>query len=214
MMILLILVILALQCTIVYAVPLALGGYDVVSCASKEALLKGKCDVMGLQSMSTQYTSVDSAGNPIFTSEFRFANQENMIAFENAPFTFAPRLGGFCGNYFSNMNETKVWSASALGPPVDLIHSWRAVKSSEGLPPSIYLFGGEDGAEEFMKGLPESQIRAEAAWKSFFGAHGTVAPYALSAGPFNSACFTAGDPNATAPPRDCAEEPISVPALK
>jgi hypothetical protein len=54
---------------------LALGGYDVVAC------INGSCAV-GDASYSTVYTSVDKAGNPIFSSSFRFSSQSNLMAFE------------------------------------------------------------------------------------------------------------------------------------
>ena len=116
-------------------VPLALGGFDVVSCSS---IFQGKgCDAVGTESLSVQYSSVDSTGNPLFTAEFRFETQENMLAFENAPFSFAPRLGGFCAWGLANMNNSTTtestdvkWAADLLGPPVDLVNSWRAVASA------------------------------------------------------------------------------------
>ena len=197
---------------VVGEVPVALGGYDVVECRVKGPR-KGGCKAIGAESMSTEYTSVDDAGNPIFTSTFLFTTQDNMIAFENAPFSYAPRLGGFCAGTLSTMKNSSstLWNTSQLGPPVDLIHSWRTVESPDGLPASLYLFGSEDLADEFIKNLPESQTRAESTWSALWGSHGTVAPYALSAGPFNSVCFTEGDPNATNPPRDCAKDPQQIP---
>jgi len=221
------------------AVPLALGGYDVVSCTSKRSLRQegGKgCTAVGTDpALSTRYSSVDAAGNPLFLAEFRFVSQENMLAFENAPFSFAPRLGGFCAWGLASMNSTasafdstsganagtdkekdkevSAWAADSLGPPVDLVKSWRAVESVDGLPPAIYLFCGENSADSFVAGLPESQQRAEAQWAQWYGSHGTQAPYALSAGPFNSACYTNGDPGAAGPPRDCSTAPMRVPTV-
>ena len=236
-------------------VPLALGGFDVVSCSSMK---QGKgCDAVGTESLSVQYSSVDSTGNPLFTAEFRFETQENMLAFENAPFSFAPRLGGFCAWGLANMNNSTTtestdvkWAADLLGPPVDLVNSWRAVASAgvciwciccvfvccvflyclsaplshlrtntptptptpaDGLPASIYLFSSEESASSFTAGLPASQQQAEAQWAAWYGSHGTQAPYALSAGPFNSACYTQGDPSPESPPRDCSVSPMRVP---
>lgn len=221
------------------AVPVALGGYDVVECMMLHAD-GSACNAQGDKLYSTQYTSVDADGEPKFTSEFLFTSQANMLAFEvslyspplllrrlmpfpianiptpcilsirqNAPFSFAPRVGGFCAWALSNLNSSSsTWSAAALGPPVDLVHSWRAVPGENGLPAALYLFGGQEGADSFMKGLPETQTKAEANWAAWFGSHGTVAPYALSGGPFNAACYTAGVP---LPVQDCSKEPQAVP---
>jgi hypothetical protein len=90
---------------------------------------------------------------------------------------------------------------------VDLVHGWRSVPQSNGLPPALYLFSGNDAAESFLKGLPQSQIAADSAWASWFGQHGFSAPYAMSGGPFNSACYTNGGPN---PGQDCAVNPQKV----
>jgi len=131
---------------------------------------------------------------------------------QNSPFTFAPRVGGFCAWALANLNSSTSssfpWTAVRLGPPVDLVHSWRSVPGENNLPPALYLFGGEEGAASFMKGLPLTQANAEAAWAAWYGQHGTVAPYALSGGPFNSACYTAGGP---APAQDCSLVPQVVP---
>jgi hypothetical protein len=152
------------------SIPLALGGMDVVQCASG-----GKCSAVGSTSWSAQYTSVNTEGVRAFSSEFRFISQENMMAFENAPITFAPRLGGFCAwNLAGGPNSTTVWDAQTLGPAVDLINSWRLVKDEETGMGSIYLFGGEDGAQAFIAGLPATQDAAEATWAAWFGSHGDV----------------------------------------
>lgn len=204
------------------SVPVALGGYDVVECLTGAMGHKGKdeytCTSIGSTENSTQYSSVDKDGNPLYTSEFRFVNVDNMIAFENAAFSYVPKLGGFCGQALATFNSTSAgssstWSATTLGPPVDLLHSWRIVPNAESTesPGALYLFGSSDDADAFMDALPSSQAKAEETWSQWFGSHGTMPPYALSAGPFNSACYTAGA-GADDSSRDCAVDPLLVAA--
>ena len=38
----------------------------------------------------------------MYTTEFRFISEDNMIAFENAPFTYAPKYGGYDPTGLSN----------------------------------------------------------------------------------------------------------------
>ena len=73
-------------------IALALGGIDVVSCKSS----KTDCKDVGDAKWSTEYTSVDAEGNGVYTSEFRFVSEDNMIAFENGPITFLPRSKCHC----------------------------------------------------------------------------------------------------------------------
>ena len=93
-----------------------------------------------------------------------------------------------------------------LGPPVDLLHSWRVVKSPDTGLNQVYLFGGEQIADSFIDKLPQSMSDAEQNWAGFFGAHGTVPPYGIAGGPFNSACFTDA-PGGIDTSRDCSKDP-------
>ena len=130
-----------------------------------------------------------------------------MIAFENSPFLYAPKYGGFCAHGLSSMSNASVWSREKLGPPVDLTKAWRVVdQPAGGLSQALVLFKDEQHAEEFIKALPGSQQRADAVWNGWWGAHGTVPPYAQHAGPFNEECFVGSG-------RDCSRQPQPLPPL-
>ena len=68
------------------ATPVAFKGYDVIECVHK-----GECKV-GSPKFATNYTSLDIDGTPRFIAEFRFVSVDNMIAFENAPFSLETPL--------------------------------------------------------------------------------------------------------------------------
>ena len=51
---------------------------------------------------------------------------------------------------------------------------------------------------------------ADAVWAGWWGEHGTVPPFALSAGPFNQVCFSK-DAGAGHPARDCSTAPQPLP---
>ena len=87
------------------------------------------------------YTSVDKDGTARFTSTFLFTSADNMIAFENSPFLYAPKYGGFCAHGLSSMSNASVWSREKLGPPVDLTKAWRVVdQPAGGLSQALVLF--------------------------------------------------------------------------
>lgn len=190
---------------------LALSGYDVVACAAA-ATAGTPCSIIGSKNNSAIYTTLDIDGSPRFQSEFRFATPDNMIAFENSPFMYAPKYGGFCAwQLASASNQTgSKWSRDKLGPRVDLARSWR-VLSREGAGPAqaLYLFEDEDSAASFAAGLPATARAADALWKSWWGVHGTTPPYAIEGGPYNTACFTAGA--AGVKERDCSKLPMPLP---
>ena len=190
--------------------PLAFNGLDVIQCAALNG--SSPCRATGAPSYSTQYESLDRDGTPRFTTEFRFVSEENLIAFENAPFSYTPKYGGFCAWAISNLNETSTapWSRSWLGPPADLLSSWRVVKHEDTGESATYLFGGELGAQKFLAGLPETAVKADRVWADWWGRHGVEPPYAIDGGPFNFACFTKGG-NGTH--RDCAKDPQPLPPL-
>ena len=179
--------------------PVALGGLDVVACASAAAA-KQPCTAKGSANFSAEYVTLDADSSPRFDSIFYFTSAANMIAFENAPFASAPKYGGFCAHALST-NETN-WSSTRLGPAVDL-KVWRLVAQPSGAK-AMALFASEKAADEFMAALPTSQKRADAVWKGWWGEHGTVPPYAMHAGPFNQACFVGGA-------RDCKSDPQPLP---
>ena len=53
-----------------------------------------------------------------------------------------------------------------------------------------HFVGGEQGADAFIQGMPLSAQNAESNWAAFYGSHGSVPPYGIAGGPFNSVCFT------------------------
>ena len=81
--------------------------------------------------------------------------------------------------------------------------------SPAGLPPALYAFGGPEGADKFIAGLPGSVQRADAVWSGWWGSHGTVPPYAIAGGPFNTVCFD--EAGGKAPSRDCSKRPQPLP---
>jgi hypothetical protein len=189
--------------------PLALKGMDVIACA-QSARVGEACKTMGSANHSTQYSTVDRDNTARFVSTFWFTTTDNMIAFENDPFSFAPKYGGFCAHALSQLNVSgapPVWSRDALGPPVDLVHAWRTLTNNATGMQYVVLFGDEHRAAAFIRDLPESQARADAVWRAWWGDHGSMPPYALDGGPFNFACFAGGtrncsvDPQPLPPPR-------------
>jgi hypothetical protein len=175
------------------------------------------CKAMGTATYSTEYDSLDRDGSARFRTEFRFVSEDNLIAFENAPFSYLPKYGGFCAWAISSFNGTTTskapWSRDWLGPPVDLLNSWRFVKNAQTGLTSLYLFGGEEGLQQFLKGLPETAEKADKLWKFWWGKHGVEPPYAIDGGPFNSACFTAtlGEGDGSEALRDCQKNPQPLP---
>ena len=186
---------------------------DVIQCAALNG--SSPCHATGSPSYSTQYESLDRDGTPRFTTEFWFVSEDNLIAFENAPYSYTPKYGGFCAWAISNLNETLTtapWSRSWLGPPADLLSSWRVVTNEVTGESATYLFGGELGAQKFLAGLPETAVKADKVWAGWWGRHGVEPPYAIDGGPFNSACFTKGG-NKSGKPRDCTKDPQPLPPL-
>ena len=179
--------------------PVAFKGYDVIECAHK-----GECKV-GSPKFATNYTSLDIDGTPRFIAEFRFVSVDNMIAFENAPFSYAPKYGGFCSyGIWKNGNEKPVWGRNKVGPSADVEKGWRLVRDNTTGTVDIYLFGGSKGADAFVRNLPDSKILADKVWETMWGRHGTTPPYAQHGGPFNKVCFTGGT-------RDCNHDPQKLP---
>ena len=185
--------------------PLAFKGLDIIECA-KAARAGTPCKAQGQANYSTSYTTGDRDGTPRFISTFWFSTIDNMIAFENSPFVYAPKYGGFCAHELSisDVLADASWSRSKLGPPVDLVHAWRLVSNNATGQQNLMLFGDEQRANSFIRGLPASQARADAVWKAWWGDHGSMPPYALDGGPFNSACFVDDA-------RDCSVDPQPLP---
>ena len=173
------------------------GGMDVVACVEMAMSAKNantttiECTAVGNRTMSTTYTSVDKSGDPKYSTTLYFTSVDNMIAFENAPFSYLPKYGGFDGLQIGN-GTLSSWNATRLGPSVDLIHSWRVVDDSGGGGElsSVYLFANVLAGDTFVSGLPETKSRADKKWEEWFGTHGTEPPYAVNGGPLNSVCFT------------------------
>eukprot|EP00944_MAST-04C_sp_MAST-4C-sp1_P008684 g8684.t1 len=181
------------------ATPVAFKGYDVIECVHK-----GECKV-GSPKFATNYTSLDIDGTPRFIAEFRFVSVDNMIAFENAPFSYTPKYGGFCSyGIWKNGNEKPVWGRNKVGPSADVEKGWRLVRDNRTGTVDIYLFGGSKGADAFVRNLPDSKILADKVWETMWGRHGTTPPYAQHGGPFNKVCFTGGT-------RDCNHDPQKLP---
>ena len=190
------------------------GGVDVVECATPTGCVAGNA------SLATNLSSLDIDGSARFETVFRFESVDNLMAFENAPFLHAPRYGGFCAWALASSNRTD-WGRSKMGPAIDL-KSWRLASPARGAPPALYGFGGPEGAERFVAGLPGTMQRADARWAGWWGLHGTEPPYAVSGGPFNTACFD-GAPAGAAPAgagaaaggrehaRDCSVDPQPLP---
>lgn len=162
----------------------ALGGMDVIACA----LLNGTapCRAKGNKVYSTNYTSLDKSGSIAYTTEFWFESEENMIAFENSPFTYAPLYGGYCALGISDAH----WLPINLGPGVDLVSGWRVYVDPNSSITSLLLFADSEAAQVFLNGLPHTKHSADKVWSSWFGFHGTVPPFAEHGGPFNTAKFT------------------------
>eukprot|EP00943_MAST-04B_sp_MAST-4B-sp1_P001217 g1217.t1 len=102
------------------------------------------------------------------------------------------------------MNNT-VWTRNKLGPPSNPLKYLRVIKNNSTGELDIYLFGGKEGADMFIKNLPESKITADTVWEKMWGKHGTVPPYAVRGGPFNKVCFTTSK-------RDCMKDPQKLPS--
>ena len=119
---------------------------------------------MGHAEWATNYTSVDRDGTPRFTAEFRFVSEDNMLAFENGPFAFAPRYGGFDGWTLARMGPglrslgppPLPWSRDRLGPAVDVTaaSAWAMVPGADGGPPVLHAFANASSAASFVQGLP------------------------------------------------------------
>jgi hypothetical protein len=186
-------------------------GQDIVACvelASSSSSSSTPCQAIGNASLSTTYTSVAKDGTPKYETMLYFTSVDNMLAFENAPFSYLPKYGGFDGNQIGDNNSTSSWSAAHLGPSVDVISSWRVSTNSGGTTPDVYLFKDDTSAELFLHGLPKTRSAADAQWSSWFGEHGTSPPYAVHGGPFNTACFVKVPSGATAAAgRDCSLHP-------
>mgnify|MGYP000206044039 CR=1 FL=1 len=176
----------------------ALAGLDVIECAATNGT--SQCTATGDAQWATNYTSLDIHGNPRFLAEFRFVSEDNMIAFENSPFTYAPKYGGFCAMGLSNRS----WSASHVGPPVDTARGWRVLTDPDTGLEELFLFSSDDAANAFIDGLPETKKLADKIWHGWYGDHGSLPPYGELGGPFNKMCFVGG-------PRDCAVDPQPLP---
>ena len=174
----------------------AVGGYDIIECA-----INNNCQI-GSEDFATNYTSLDIDGTERFEAEFRFISENNVIAFENSPFTYAPKYGGFC-SYGIWKNKNNTWTRKKLGPSSNPSKYWRVVKNNNTGEIDIYLFGGKEGADEFIDNLPKSKETADKVWEKMWGKHGTVPPYAVRGGPFNKVCFS---------DRDCMKDPQKLPS--
>ena len=185
--------------------PVGFAGLDIVTCVELVASSnQTTCVAIGNKSLSTIYTSVSKDGTPAYQTMLYFTSVDNMIAFENAPFSYLPKYGGFDGLQIGSKGSS--WGAQRLGPSVDVVSSWRM--SKDGGTPDIYLFKDDTSAELFFRGLPETRSAAAAQWSLWFGSHGTSPPYAVHGGPFNTACFENVPTGATtAAGRDCALHP-------
>ena len=168
------------------ATPVAFKGYDVIECVHK-----GECKV-GSPKFATNYTSLDIDGTPRFIAEFRFVSVDNMIAFENAPFSYTPKYGGFCSyGIWKNGNEKPVWGRNKVGPSADVEKGWWLVRDNRTGTVDIYLFGGSKGADAFVRNLPDSKILADKVWETMGKAwHNTTVCSARWA--LNKVCFTGG----------------------
>ena len=158
---------------------LAFQGFDVISCTAKG----GSGCVPGYAEFATNYTSVDKSGAERWNTEFRFANEDNLIAFENAPASFAPQFGGF--DALAIATNASAWSKDHLGPPVASGYgaAWRAASDGK-----VYVFSSLAAAEKFVSNLEVMKARASIAWDSWFGKSG-LPPYNVPHGPFNDCCF-------------------------
>ena len=99
---------------------------------------------IGSEDFATNYTSLDIDGTERFEAEFRFISENNVIAFENSPFTYAPKYGGFC-SYGIWKNKNNTWTRKKLGPSSNPSKYWRVVKNNNTGEIDIYLFGGKEG---------------------------------------------------------------------
>ena len=175
------------------AAAVAFGGLDIVACVSG---LRGAgdydgshCTVMGTTEFATNYTSVDRAGDPLWTTEFRFAHASSLLAFENAPFRYVPKYGGF--------DAAQIAKGGAGDEAVDLISGWAVIDEN------IYVFANVSSASSFSPEL------ADKVWQRWFGSHGTTPPYAIAAGPFNTDCFNQVPDGSLAPTGgNCHSKPL------
>ncbi len=182
----------------------AFGGLDLVACVGGLVATGGNgsasaCRAVGTPGWAANYTSLRKDGTPAFTTEFWFATEDNMVAFENAPFSYLPKYGGFDaagiaqGAVAGDLGPG--WSPSALGPPVDAVGGWAVLGGH------VYCFANAAHAAVFDD---QRQRAADAVWQDWFGSHDTSSPYAVAGGPFNSKCFTRVPDGATTPAgQDC-----------
>ena len=168
-------------------VDIGLGGLDIVACKASAAgntanttNTTNDCAIVGNASYSSEYTSVDIDGTPKYTTRFLFSSINNMIAFENSPIVYLPKYGGFDGFLLGSAGP---WQKDFLGPSVDLFQ-WTVLDDQ------VYLFANRSMAASFLQQYPSSKKKADQLWSSWFGQQGTVPPYAVAGGPFNTACFT------------------------
>jgi hypothetical protein len=168
-------------------VDIGLGGLDIVACKASAAgntanttNTTNDCAIVGNASYSSEYTSVDIDGTPKYTTRFLFSSINNMIAFENSPIVYLPKYGGFDGFLLGSAGP---WQKDFLGPSVDLF-LWTVLDDQ------VYLFANRSMAASFLQQYPSSKKKADQLWSSWFGQQGTVPPYAVAGGPFNTACFT------------------------
>ena len=84
---------------------IAFQGWDIITCTTTMTCMLGRAD------FATNYTSIDKEGVQEWNTEFRFASEDNLIAFENGP--FAPKYGGF--DALSIATNSSEWSKNKLG---------------------------------------------------------------------------------------------------
>eukprot|EP00752_Nemacystus_decipiens_P017527 g15708.t1 len=104
---------------------------------------------------------------------FLFSSANNLALFEEDPLTYLPAWGGFCGY---GISEEDYWSATELGPPVD-INSWAITSYGK-----LCFFRSETAKYLFLRDEDAYIEAGDANWTDWFGEDPTTYP-------FDASCF-------------------------
>eukprot|EP01025_Chloroclados_australasicus_P030506 TRINITY_DN3060_c0_g2_i1.p1 TRINITY_DN3060_c0_g2~~TRINITY_DN3060_c0_g2_i1.p1 ORF type:complete len:232 (+),score=22.47 TRINITY_DN3060_c0_g2_i1:92-697(+) len=138
--------------------------------------------VVGDQQFQCIMTTYDFSNDEIHRIEepwtFYFSTEKNMLMFEEDPWKYAPRFGGFCtwgmGNEYPPFWP---WQKNYLGPPAQPWDTWEVYNDT-------LLFNYFPEIEErFFEDHENNYQLAIDRWVGFWGE--------LKAGPFNTKCDTA-----------------------
>ena len=175
-------------------------GFDVVEYFSLDASAEG---VKG----SSQYSSIlhtdvsyKEAKEPINASyTFYFKNAANKALFDDNPWKYAPRWGGFCAWGIAKETEDQgwPWEKDHVGPPGGPQYAWKVYKDQ------LYTAFFSKPLENFFEDAESNIKLADARWESWWGA--------LPAGPFNTDCLALGKTPQDGQLKSCKTNPQKVP---